>query len=285
MPESGNVRDTAGAFGMLLQTSEPELHGDLVAVTQDPAFQDAWRTFDTKKFAASFNTFNDHVIKYNAFHARERQMWAMKISGGGIPSGVDNDFRRSIAGGLAEYRAAFGAMDSCLTLVAQSKMGEIANRHVDKFLALHTFNAAGTFGKAADDYLGKIGVTAAMKEEFRVNFSKAGFRLVGSVAGGDLNRLHEVTKQGVEAQASILTYTEQHGFDYLRGKCGPPAWAILVSEILAAVGISIAAWVVVAIIVTLVLILVGICAAKILPPSLQNDCVYLAAIGIIIFAF
>ena len=63
----------------------------------------------------------------------------------------------------------------------------------------------------------------------------------------------------------------QTSVNYLRGN-GPPAWAVWVSEILGYIGIGISAWAVVAVIAGLVVTIVLVCAAHILPDSLQNLC-------------
>jgi hypothetical protein len=95
--------------------------------------------------------------------------------------------------------------------------------------------------------------------EFTTSFGKVNFDLFGATDGG-LAGLRKVSEHGVKAQVEILDYTEKHGFAYLRGRCGPPRWAIVASEILAAAGISIGAWVIVAIIVALLAILAVVCA-------------------------
>ena len=104
---------------------------------------------------------------------------------------------------------------------------------------------------------------------FKSHYQHVDFDYIGAVTKGDVANVRPLLAQGVNAQVQVLEYTRQHGFDYIRGE-GPPAWAIWVSEILAAVGISISAWVVLAVIAGAAATLVLICAAHILPVWLQD---------------
>ena len=41
-----------------------------------------------------------------------------------------------------------------------------------------------------------------------------------------------ILKKSNDAQLETLKFTQEHGLEYLSGRCGPPAWAVTASQVL-----------------------------------------------------
>lgn len=225
----------------------------------DEAFQTAVESLDVEGFVEVFNTFTEKVTNYNIFHKRERHIWSAKILTGTVSEELERDFIGSIPEGRQNYLDAFEQVDNMTQLLLEAGFDEVLQEHLTSFTAV-LGDSEHPFTQMVTNYFRDIGTSQSMIDEFRQNFGVIHYDFFQAFDGG-LAKLREVTQAAVEAQVSILDFTEENGFTYLVGECGPPEWAIVASQILAAAGIAISAWVIVAIIVALLGLLVAICVA------------------------
>jgi hypothetical protein len=252
--------------------SDRQLFERLQTVAQDQEFQAARERLNMETLSNRFNCFSGDIIAYNKFHMRERRLWSVKIGKGEIPEELETAFRESIPSGIENYRRAFNSMESCLCLLEEAGMASVINRHIRTFTEAYLFREETLMGSFLGDAMRELGCSATMIEEFKSVCASTEFDLLRISSERRFEDLRPILSEAVEAQAEILEYTRENGFSYLRGRCNPPAWAITISSILSAAGISIAAWLVVAIVAIVIVIVILICALRILPDILQQGC-------------
>lgn len=257
----------------------------LNTIVKDRRFRNGIEKLDVTGLSNEFKKFTEQVTTYNSFHREERKLWAVKIREGKIAPDVDSRFRAKIPKAIEDYRGAFRSMVACLEHVKNAELWEVVKDRIAPIATTDLLDEGKTLGKMVKPYIERIGVDEPMIRQFRTAFGETNHNLVETVAGGEFRRLQSLTEEGVNAQVSILEYSKEHGLDYIKGRCGPPAWAVWVSTILAAAGISISAWVVVIIIVALVAILASICLAVNVAAWIKSACASLAGMGIPVLIF
>jgi hypothetical protein len=231
-------------------------------------FRGAVEGLDVQALRADLDTMTSELTSYNAFHADERRLWSMRLGRPQTPENVEvferfeAAFMETIPTGRQAYVRAFEAADRAAQGLERAGMGDALADSFRPFLATLA-TPSHPYADAVLGYFRHIGCSQSMIDEFLHSFKPINFDFYGHFGGG-LSEIRELSQRGVQAQLEIIDHTAEHGFDYLRGACGPPAWAVTASEILAAAGISISAWIVVAIIAALVALLILICelAAK-----------------------
>lgn len=251
-----------------------ELRPQINAVYKDPIFQEAFQKLDVERFSEAFNSFTENIIAYNKFHRRERRLWSVKIGKGNLSPELEKQFIKMIPEGRKNYKEAFTAIDSATEILIESGLHKVVDKHITQFTS-NFANQNHPFSQLFIKYLKETGCSQEMIDEFMSEFSIINYDFISIVEEGFIG-LREFTARGVEAQISIMDYTEENGFSYLRGKWGPPVWAITASKILATAGISISAWVIVAIIASLIIILSLICNASPERSRLRRQCNRLA---------
>lgn len=240
------------------------------ALTKDKAFQTAFKALDIDAAADAFNAFTQKVTAYNNSHRRERRLWSLKLGKGHLPSDLEKEFIKEIPEMRRNYQEAFASVNKVLDTLNQSKLDTVLEKHLGPITA-NLANDRHPLTQVVSRYFTQIGCAPEMMSEFRRNFEVTQYNLL-AVGGGKFGGLRKLTDEGVRAQMEIMNYTEKEGFNYLRGKCGPPAWAVAVAKILASIGISVSAWVVVVIIVTLFAILLVVCNASQPGTWLRTQC-------------
>ncbi|MCX6827729.1 MAG: hypothetical protein NT002_00355 [candidate division Zixibacteria bacterium] len=225
----------------------------------DPLFKKAYGALDTETFTGAFTAFAENMEEYNKFHRRERRLWATKIGKGRLAPTLEEKFRKSIPEGRKNYEAAFKAVDTMCDALVESGLDKVMEKHLPAIMGVLE-NEQHPFSQLTTRFFVRAGTTREMLDEFRIHFAPIHYNFFGAV-GPSLVSIQAFSVKARKAQLSILDHTSEHGFDYLRGECGPPAWAILASKILASAGISVSAWILVAIIAALLAILAIICAA------------------------
>lgn len=257
----------------IYESLEPEID----ALVSDDAFKEAIDQLDLESLEGQLGRFDEHVKEYNAFHARERRIWAMKLRRGDVSAAQakrhEAAFRKEIPTGRKAYQNAFATADEVAESLETAGFDRVLREHLGRFTE-KLQNPSHPFSETFFTYFRDRGCTEPMIKEFTSGFGKIDFDFFGHAEGG-LGELRRLSKRGVEAQTEILDYTEEKGFSYLRGRCGPPTWAVTASQILAAAGISVSAWVIVAIIVALLVTLAVICALSAPGSWLRDKCRYL----------
>ncbi|HYP02173.1 MAG TPA: hypothetical protein VER76_18420 [Pyrinomonadaceae bacterium] len=240
------------------------------ALIKDRTFQAAFKAFNVDAAAKAFNNFTEKISSYNNIHRRERRLWSLKLGRGDVPSDLEGEFVKTIPEMRKTFKEAFAEIDKVVDTLSQAKFDKVVEKHLTPLMA-NLSNDKHPFTQVVTEYFRKVGCAPEMMTEFRRNFEVTQYNFM-PVTGGTLSGLRKLTNEGVQAQVSIMDYTEKEGFSYLRGKCGPPAWAVAVAKILASVGISISAWVVVLIIVALFATLLIICNASSPGTWLRTQC-------------
>lgn len=249
------------------------LEREIDTLVTDGAFREAVERLDVESLGEHMRRFDRGLKEYNAFHARERRIWAMKLRRGGPAAGVEKHegaFRKDIPKGRKAYRDAFESADAMAEALEGAGFDRVLREHLRPFTEKLS-SPSHPLSETVFGYFRERGCTEPMLAEFTSSFRKIDFDFFGHAEGG-LEELRGMSKRGVDAQLEILDYTEENGFSYLRGRCGPPAWAVTASKILAAAGISVSAWVIVAIIVTLLATLVAICVLSSPGSWLRQQC-------------
>jgi hypothetical protein len=254
-----------------LIAADPVIGPELQRVASDPNFAAAWTRLADGEFAQQFTIFNSNLTQYNDFHRRERRMWSVKLGKGAVAPDLEAGLKAAAPAAIQQYTTAFKSLDACLGIIIESELRPLVNGPVGDITRRYLLDETTIFGQTGVGYFRSLGIDTPMLDEFKAHFQSANLDYVGVVAGGDVANMRPMLAAAVQAQVEVLTYTQQHGLDYIRGH-GPPAWAVTVSEILGYVGISISAWAVVAVIAGLLVTVVLVCAAHILPQSLQNLC-------------
>lgn len=224
---------------------------------EDEKFIEAYKALEIDQFEKQFRIFDASIQHYNKFHVSERRLWSVKIGKGTVDATQEKIFRNEIPNGIKHYKTAFNAIGDCFKTIENSGMIDILNKKMH-LLSDCLNDKNHPFSKSFYNYCKEIGCSKQMIEEFDSNFSKHNFDFV-KIVGGDLKNVYKILDESVAAQISIMEHTYKDGMNYLKGKCGPPVWAITISSILAAVGILIGAWVVLAIVLSLLILLVIIC--------------------------
>lgn len=248
---------------------------EILEFANDPDFSTSWQKLDMKNLSNEFNAYTAKMPAYNAFHTRERRLWTLKLSRGNIAPDLEEGFRQSIPEGIQAYKDAFEPVANCLSIIEQSGLGNVLSRQSSNFTKFLS-DAQHPLTQVVTNHFQQMGCSGAMIDEFNNEFATINYNFIPILADGRFSNVADNLQKGIAAQIEILQYTQENGFSYLRGRCGPPKWAVTVSEILAAVGISISAWWVIVIIAVLVAILIAICSARILPATLQAGCNYLS---------
>lgn len=259
-------RYTNPTLAAIYDASGPQLD----ALTNDRAFQTAVEALDLEAASQEFNTFTEKITAYNVLHRRERRLWSLKIGKGGIPPELESQFIKAIPEMRQNYLEAFAAAGNVLDSMSRAKFDTAMERHLTP-LTSNFANDKHPFTQVITGYFQQIGCAPEMMDEFRRNFEITDYDLL-AVTKGKFAGLRDLTDEAVQAQVSIMDYTEKEGFSYLRGECGPPSWAVAVAAILASIGISISAWIVILIIVALFAILILICNASTPGSWLRKQC-------------
>lgn len=279
----GRRRDERDAelLGAILG-ADPVVEPHIRRLVQDPRFEGAAAELGLSELSGEFQSLTDSITRYNDYHRRERRLWAIKLGKGAVPAEAEAALKREAHSAKGDFRNAFQSADRCIEIVERSGFKPLVNEHIGEIARRFAFDENTVIGEAADLYFRRIGCSTPMIEEFKHHYHPIDYDFIGVLGGGDLSGLREVARAGVEAQEEILDYTEKHGLEYLRGD-GPPAWATTASNILAAAGISIGAWVIVVIVAVIMITLAIICAIffNSFPPALQAGCAFLASIGLI----
>lgn len=260
------ARITNPALAAVFDATAPQLE----ALAKDRDFQAAFKAFDVDAAGDAFNAFTRSLTAYNAAHRRERRLWSLKIGRGRIPSDLESEFVGEIPAMRRNYQEGFAAVNKVLDTLTRAKFDKVVEKHLAPLTA-NLGNDRHPLTQVVTRYFQQVGCAPEMISEFRRNFEVTGYDLLAP-AGGKFSRLKALTADGVKAQTEIMDYTEKEGFSYLRGRCGPPSWAVAVAKILASIGISISAWVVVAIIVVLFATLLVICNASNPGTWLRTQC-------------
>lgn len=259
-------RITNPALAAVFDATAPQLE----ALAKDRDFQAAFKAFDVDAAGDAFNTFTRSITAYNSAHRRERRLWSLKIGRGRIPADLESEFVGEIPAMRRNYQEGFAAVNKVLDTLTRAKFDKVVEKHLAPLTA-NLGNDRHPLTQVVTRYFQQVGCAPEMISEFRRNFEVTGYDLLAP-AGGKFSRLKALTAEGVKAQTEIMDYTEKEGFNYLRGRCGPPSWAVAVAKILASIGISISAWVVVAIIVVLFATLLVICNASNPGTWLRTQC-------------
>jgi hypothetical protein len=254
------------ALSAIFDASGPQIE----ALINDRAFQTAFKALDIDAAGDAFNAFTQKVTAYNTSHRRERRLWSLKLGKGRLPSDLEKEFIKEIPEMKRNYKEAFASVNKVLDTLNQAKFDKVLEKHLGPITA-NLANDRHPLTQAVSRYFTNIGCAPEMMGEFRRNFEVTQYNLL-AVTGGKFSGLRKLTDEGVKAQMEIMDYTEKEGFNYLRGKCGPPGWAVAVAKILASIGISISAWVVVVIVVTLFAILLVVCNASQPGTWLRTQC-------------
>jgi hypothetical protein len=261
MPPIGVTPQTSPIAAEIYESLQPHLD----ALVDDERFAVAVGRLDAEALETSFRALHSGIVDYNKFHLQERRMWSA-ILRRGRPEGpraapIDKqeaEFKKRIPHARKSYLETFATADRMTASLGEAGFEDLLAEHLRPFMATLA-TPSHPFARVYFDHFRRAGCSEPMIEEFRTSFAKVNFDFF-AVADGGLEEIRQLSKRGVEAQVEILDYTEERGFSYLRGRCGPPEWAILAANILAAAGISISAWVIVAIIVALLALLALICA-------------------------
>lgn len=266
--------------------NDPVVGPLVLAMTNDPDVQTGWRSLDVPGFVQHLSQANTHLKAYVAYQQREERLWAIKIGKGAIPGDLEQGLKRSVPAARDHFNQGFAALDECLKGVEGSEFKRIANTHVAELTKRCAFDQGNVVGRTASSYFQSLGFSTAQISEFKRQYAPIGYDFIGTIGKGDISNIRTYAAEGAKAHVEILNYTEQHGLDYIRGG-GPPAWAVTAAAILAYFGISIAAWVIVAIAAAIVITLAILCAVywNSLPTWARAGCAALAAAGIISFVF
>lgn len=257
-----------------------ELSSVAKKIVTDSNFKTAVSKMDFNVFYAQLEHFKTKIKLYNDFHRHERRLWALKIGNKSI-NAFEADYKMAIPNAIANYTAAFGSMSVMLDMLEKSNFSKVVNNHFSDLCNLLK-DEKSSIQKGLIGFFTDLGCSKEMVAEFKAEFSKIDYDFAG-LSSNDIANLRTITEESVQAQVAILEYSKIHGLNYLRGKCGPPEWAIVVSEILAWAGISVAAWVVVVIIVVLIAALITICVVwyNDLPNEIKNLCGHPTVIDLI----
>jgi hypothetical protein len=267
--------------------NDPVVEPLLGALTSDADFSAAWQSLDVPRFVSRLSDATTHLNAYVAYHQREQRLWAIKIGKGSLEPGLEDGLKQSVPAARDHFTRGFDSVDQCLATVEGSAFKAICDTHVARLSARCAFDDGNVFGRTASTYYQRLGFSTAQIEEFKRQYAPIGYDFIGTVGKGDVSQIRAYSAAGRDAHVQIMNHTEQHGLDYIRGRGGPPAWAVTASGILALFGISISAWVIVAIIAAIAVTLAFLCWAfwSSLPGWAQAGCVALASAGLISFTF
>jgi hypothetical protein len=243
------------------------------ALVADERFRSAMDQLDVAALQSGFRDLDRGITEYNKFHLEERRLWRTILRNGGKSPGVDQqeaEFKKKVPHGRESYRQTFTTAGAMAGALADAGFDGVLREHLHGFTATLA-TPSHPYADAVFGYFRGAGCSESMLDEFTTSFKKVNFDFFAA-AGGGIDAVRKMSARGVEAEVEILDYTEAHGFSYLRGRCGPPQWAIVASQILAAAGISISAWVIVAIIVGLLATLALICALSAPGSWLRDKC-------------
>lgn len=241
----------------------------LEELSEDPAFLSSFEKLDVEKFSELLESFMDNSRHYNAFHRQERRLWSIKIGRGKIKKEQEDKFRKSIPSGREHYIKAFDDMNEIHSLLGKSGFGPVIEEHLPSFTSVLA-DPNDPISKVVRNLAADMGSSKNMIDKLLCSVADVDYDFL-KVAGG-FEGLAEVSHNGVKAQLEIFKETEENGFDYIRGECGPPAWAIAASQILASVGISVGAWWLVAGVLVFYAILLAICKASKKGSWLHKQC-------------
>ncbi len=241
----------------------------------DPEFAQAWDNLDMGKLTKQYDKFVTSATAYNHVHRMERRLWSLKMGKGYIPSNLETKFRQRIPSAISQYSRAFHSAEGCLDALESAEFGPVLQRHLHKFTGC-LFDKDHPFREAMERHFTQMGCSAKMIAEFEDAFPGAGHDPIAVIGNGDFSNLRYAMQEGIEAQVKALRHTHDHGFDYLHGRCGPPAWAVTASQVLAYFGISMSAWVVISIVSVVIVLLITLCATNSLPSWVLSKCDYLS---------
>lgn len=232
----------SNAEALAAAQADPGFHADLLAAGQDPAFREAVGRIDAHALSAHYGNFAEHMRRHNVVHRQEVRLWTLKMHGGSIPPGVESQFHDSLPGAIDDFNASFTALNQTFDVLDAAGMTPLIERHSDTFTSKYAFRPATAFGQSAVTHARGLGFTDGMIADFQGQFHASNYHLIAAAGNGSLATVRQRAQQGAAARVSILQHTYDHGFDYIRGG-GPPAWAVTLTEILAAFGICIDVWV------------------------------------------
>jgi hypothetical protein len=257
--------------------AHPALNQDVTAIAQDPDLATAFSKFDFAAFGSEFKNFTQQLMQHNAFHTRETRLWSLKLGTARVAPALEQQLKDSAPQALQNFQAAFLSLGNCADHITNAGLDRVLEKHSDVLTSRYTFDEANPFGQATMSYFRTLGFSTPMIEEFKSSYKATNCEFIKNLGGGKFAQVREVSSKGVEARVEILKYTHENGLAYIRGG-GPPAWAVTVSSILASVGIVISAWVIVAIIVSLIVLLGVLCITHVLP---LGACQTLSRLGVI----
>jgi len=192
---------------------------------------------------------------------------------GSVSRERERDLMDRVPDAVNQFESAFAAMDRCISLIEESGLHKVMDARLGRCMR-HLVNPEDSLTRAITNYFTEIGSPPEMITDLKRDFGIFQFDLIKRFGRGHLLNLRNMYKQGVDANRQMLNYTKDHGLRYIRGRCGPPAWAFEVSKILGWAGESVWAWVVVIIIAALVAAIIIICSLDILPAEIQSACDY-----------
>jgi len=244
--------------------AHPALHLDLSALANDPGFTSSVSKMKWDVVGKHFTDLTQHLTRYNNYNRRETRLWALKMGTGSIPPDLENKFKATVPEAIDSFQSAFKSLDNCLSSFEQAGMHEVLERHSDSFTSRYALDETNVFGHMTMNYFRHVGFSTPMIDDFTHKFQPTHFEFIKNVSGGKWSNLHTITNQSVEARIEVLKYTQQHGFDYIRGG-SPPDWAIKAVGILgtvigAVIGGITGAWIAVGIVVASQIAVALICA-------------------------
>lgn len=256
------------------------------SLTTDPQFEAGWQSIDVPRFSEHLSDATGHLQAYLQYQQRQERLWAIKIGSGRISPALEDQLKRSTPAARDHFTSAFSGFDACLADAEAPQFKTLVNTHIAALSARCALDEGNVFGRTFAGYTRRAGFTPPQVAEFRRQYASIGHDFIGRLGQGDVSNIRPYVAPGVSANIEIMNHTEQHGLDYIRGS-GPPAWAVTASGILALFGISISAWVIVAIIAVIAVTLAFLCWAfwNSLPGWAQAGCVALATAGLIAFTF
>jgi hypothetical protein len=249
----------------LCEAADAEFRATLSIITADAAFADAWSTLDRHALSGHFNDLGDHARAYLQFHEAERGLWTKRVRAGRVDADEERAFLASIPAGILHHRTALLALDSCIGAIAASGMGDVVETRIGDLARRDLLDEHATIGRNVLGYVRSLGCDTNMIAAFRAHGAAVDHDYLGTAGGFD--GLSPALHSGMVAETAILQYTQRHGFDYLRGTCEPPpAWPAGVSAVLAYAGISMPAWVAVAVVAAVIVVLVAVRALPVTFP-------------------
>jgi hypothetical protein len=263
------------AFAAAALMDDPRFAEVARAIGADPEFATAVKKLDVGRLSKGFNTFDENIPEYNDYHRMERRLWSAKVGRGAVRKDLEDSLKRKVPRGRKAYQNAFGGIEECLATLEDSGLAPVLDRHLPAAMEL-LGDPHHPLRELLDSHMTEIGCSASMLAEGHQMMGAARYNVVDVVGKGSFSGLRGALREAVEAEVEIMNETEAEGLEYLRGRCGPPAWAVVAAKVLAYFGISVSAWWIVAAVVVVTALLITLCATRLLPASILEYCKYLS---------